>query len=252
MRPVRKLLVLSIAIFTSAQTVCATVSYNLTDSENARDCNAILGALKRDNLAETSNQQICEIINSPVTNTLRGKGFRDVAWLTMPYMTRSGIEAIAGYIYDSTLIGRGLHIDNKYKIGYMRTVDKLLSDNNVSLEYADLNYGEQTIYAARLRRRQCNTAYRSVNNIPIWGFFLDKSHTNGLTSKGNIPGGNLFYFNNRLLTLSISPDYWYSKSNISSKKTELSIQIWSMDGSVPKNRILSFNTQLVCSIYIDR
>ena len=71
----KKLSIFVMALFTSAQTICAPIRYQLTDSENTRDCNAVLGALEKARLAAKLDQQICEIMNSPVTDFLRGKDF---------------------------------------------------------------------------------------------------------------------------------------------------------------------------------
>ena len=252
MTRLNKIAIAVLASLTSMQGICASTSYRLTDSEDNQVCNAVLESLKQDQITAKTDHDICELMNGPTSQIFHGKEFVNVKWSTRQVDSQAEKEAIAKQILDGRIDPSRANFFAKSEARFLTDTYNALSNSDVVVERAEFKFGDKTVNALQIRRTRCGANYQGYDGIPNWGLFADKANTQGLPSNPNTPPGNLFYFNGRLLTFAIIPDSWMPTSNVSTKKTELAANVWSMDSHISTDGGVTFTTQLVCNFSIHK
>ena len=252
MTRLNKIAIAVLASLTSMQGICASTSYRLADSEDNQVCNAVLESLKQDQITAKTDHDICELMNGPTSQIFHGKEFASIKWSGEQASTQAEREAVARQIHESRIDPAQAKLFAKNEAGYFADIQSAISSSDVVIERAELKFGAKSVYAVQMRRNQCRANYKGYDGVPNWGFFSDKATTQGLPSSPDTPPGSLFYFNGRLLTFVIIPDSWEPTSNVSTKKTELAANVWSMDSHISTNGGVTFTTQLVCNFSIHK
>lgn len=248
----RKLSIFGMALLSSGQSVCARVLYEMNQSDANPQCSALMDALRRARVAEMSDQQICDVMNSRVTDLLKGKDFSELPWTLVSVSTTSEKEAIAKDVYEARVEHDQLQHFARDESEYLPQFAEGLGRSDVIFEEANLNVGKSSAYALQYRRGRCEAGYKGYDGIPYWAIFADKQHTLGLPSKPYTPPGNLFYLDGRLAVFSILPDRWYVATDIPNKRYVLTVDVQSVDGTALPGGKIQFSTALLCVATIRR
>ncbi|MBB5360602.1 hypothetical protein HDE76_003847 [Rhodanobacter sp. ANJX3] len=147
-----KLSVFGMAFFTSVQSICAPVAYRLIESNSYPQCGAFLEALERAGVAAMSDQQICNVMNSRITDLIKGKDFSEVAWTPLPIPNDLEKREIAKKVYEARLDRGHLQRFARDEAKYLSSFTSAISKTDIIFEKADLKVGHEPAYALQYRR----------------------------------------------------------------------------------------------------
>lgn len=247
----RKLLLLMIAVLSSSQGVCSTISYRLTTDNNKQQCKAFLDALEHSRLARMSDQQFCSVMNSNVPDLLKDPNINGINWTPLTSGEVKTIDVVKK-LFESRVGSAYLARFPKSELSFVSDFEHIAAGIDLVLEQASLQVGQRTVYALQLRRKQCNSTYKGNEGLPLWGLFSDQAHSMGVESHPYTPNGNLFYLRGRLVALSITPERWYPDSNLTTQNNKLNLNVQSVDGAVDANGEPALVTENVCTVIIHR
>lgn len=202
MRHVPKLGLLTMTVLSLAQTVCAAqVSYRLTTNGDKHRCEIFFEALKASRLAYMSDQQFCDVMNSPISNTLHGKYIRDIDWNPVSVKSKKELVSIARNIQVSDMMGRPLSSksEEQFRDDFYGP-HGVIYQGGVVVERSKVRIGTGKYYLLQLRRKVCDANYKGFTGLPMWGVLEKKNILSGMVNDlpTVLPAGNLFFIKDRL------------------------------------------------------
>lgn len=205
------LVALGMMLFTSEQGTCESARHKAI-----RECEVFRSALKASRLATLSDEQLCNVRNSPITDLLSSPHIKDIDWQPYPVQSKAEMQKLAQRIHESTKTGLPSATLPRYAKSIAEAVaefDAINAKTNTVAQQAALHVGQGTFYALNIKRSACDSTYRWTDPLPIWGIFRDPSHTEGnVTVESDAPGGHLFYMDGNLRNFILSPPTWNTHS----------------------------------------
>lgn len=249
------LVALGMMIFTSAQGICASISYKIMGSGSSHECELFLAALKASRLAALSDDQLCEVVNSPITNLLSSPHIRDIEWQPYPIQSKSELHKLAQRINETGITGVArvsLPRFAKSVAQIMSSFDAINASSGIVVKKAALHIGGETFYAIEMKRKTCNSTYTWHEPLPIWGAFMNRNYMDDASVGYMAPGGTLFYMDGHLMDFYISPRIWNTDTNLSKAKDNLFIGLGRLMPWKDTHGHSFLDGQVVCGINIHK